>query len=169
MGVPYDKIWPLPLDAQQVVLSVPRGYYSTDVFPQYPNTEAGLVAFMSTFRELKRYEINAFDCSQMSAYLEWALEDAGFDAWIAIGSAPFDQTVYHAWVLVDTTDGWEAVEATDPALQPEMLHGIVEPGDRGQADYFQGWDQVFYDIYACLVVSSVDEFGWWTALPLPSQ
>ncbi|MEA1964035.1 MAG: hypothetical protein U9O41_02785 [Candidatus Aerophobetes bacterium] len=51
----------------------------------------------------KGYTPDVFDCSEMTAYLEWALEDAGYKAVIATGcptgGSPKSK-MKHAWVLV---------------------------------------------------------------------
>jgi hypothetical protein len=40
------------------------------------------------------YELNGWDCSQMAAYTEWAMENCGYDTQIAVSES-------HAWVIID--------------------------------------------------------------------
>ena len=58
------------------------------------------------------YEENVFDCSEMSAVIEWYLENEGWNAIIAAGETPWDGGA-HAWVLVETSEGhYMPVEST---------------------------------------------------------
>ncbi len=94
---------------------IPPGYYATDAYPNHQNTLEELERFISQeFNPPLGYEEGVFDCSDSSAYLEWALEDAGFDAYIVVGACPWDPSRgSHAWVLVRTDEGeWVAIEAT---------------------------------------------------------
>ena len=50
------------------------------------------------------YEADVFDCSEMSACLEWYLENKGWHAKIVVGDTPFG-TGRHAWLLVETSVG----------------------------------------------------------------
>jgi len=121
---------------------IPIGYYATDVFPEYENTTTGLNDFLRTFRQPKEYIAHEFDCSEMSACLEWALEDAGFDASIAQGPD-------HAWVIVYIDGMRVAIEATSSDI---AKRGIVSSSER---DYYN--PEGCYDgIHEC-VESQTDE------------
>lgn len=50
------------------------------------------------------YVEGEFDCSQMSTYLEWKLENEGYHTIIVGGDSP-DGSGRHAWLLVETTEG----------------------------------------------------------------
>jgi hypothetical protein len=53
----------------------------------------------------EKYEEDYFDCSEMSAYMEYYLEREGYRASIFVNSN-------HAWVMVYSTGGWMPIEAT---------------------------------------------------------
>jgi hypothetical protein len=54
------------------------------------------------------YEMNIFDCSEMSAAYERAFENAGYNAKIARGNA-YGAWVGHAWVMVEKADNGDGV------------------------------------------------------------
>ncbi|MBU2595013.1 MAG: hypothetical protein KKG02_10800 [Candidatus Edwardsbacteria bacterium] len=65
------------------------------------------------FKWLKSYEPNEFDCSEMSAFLEYWLERNGFNADIVL-----DLT--HSWVVVEVEpSNWIHVEAT--GVNPSII------------------------------------------------
>jgi len=97
------------------------------------------------------YEENVFDCSEMSAYLEWYLENEGWNTIIVIGDAPFD-TGYHAWLLVETSEGkYTPVESTTAE--------IVWWEDTNFDNYWI-YDDTFETIQDALAYSET-EFDWW--------
>jgi hypothetical protein len=102
------------LGANPTSRDIPSGYYSTDRFSDYSGSFSDLEDFLSRFELPVEYEEDVFDCSESSAFLEWALEDAGFNASYARGPAPWNPSEgLHAWVIVRTTDGYKvAIEAT---------------------------------------------------------
>lgn len=54
----------------------------------------------------KVYELGTFDCSEMSAYLEWYFENQGMDTVICSDS-------HHSWIRIDNGEhGWINVEST---------------------------------------------------------
>lgn len=58
------------------------------------------------------YQAGVFDCSEMSACLEWCLENKGWHAKIYVGDSPFGSGK-HAWLIVETSDGkYMPVEST---------------------------------------------------------
>lgn len=151
---------------------VPHSYYSTSPFSHHPNTRGEFFSFLTSGFILPRgYEVNVFDCSESAAYVEWALENAGFDAYIAVGPTPWDPiSGYHAWVLVDfIEDGEEyrvAIEAT--ALTGEY-HGpsgttlfLNIPSLVCGINYYEGYDYIFQNIYQAIRQRvSVEEWNWW--------
>jgi len=154
--------------------NVPHSYYSTNVFKQYSNTWSDLSRFLtSEFRLPSDYEENVFDCSETSAYLEWALENAGFDAKIVVGPFPQDSTgAYHAWVIVNTTDYKVAVEATGLTSKQRSAYlswgrvpGVVYGDDTlisGWENYYEGYDDTFRNIYIAIRdFGRLQEWNWW--------
>ena len=139
------------------------------------------------------YELNVYDCSQASAWLECALENSGFDAWIAVGPTPWDplSESRHAWVIVYLPDfvhcKWVvAIEATVffPTLANVLRNEIgLLLGEYPGIIYDDGSDTAFryyhpddekYDIYATIFFYGVDDWNWWKVLeekgeiPLPA-
>jgi hypothetical protein len=112
------------------------------------------------------YVLNIFDCSESAAYLEWALENAGFDADIVTGKTPWNDDGYHAWVIVHNTDMTAAVEATVlTGGYPRKLSGndgIVRAGDPGADNYYRRYDNSFKNIYLAVKgYGSINEWNWW--------
>lgn len=65
------------------------------------------------FQWLKSYEPNVFDCSEMSAFLEYWLERKGFNTDIVLNST-------HSWLVVEVQPGkWVHVEAT--GISPSII------------------------------------------------
>jgi len=155
--------------------NVPHSYYSTNVFKQYSNTWSDLSQFLNSEFELPRsYEEEVFDCSETSAYLEWALENAGFDAKIIVGPFPQDPTSgFHAWVIVNTTDYEVAVEATGLTSKQRTAYlswgrvpGVVYGDDTlisGWENYYEGYDDSFENIYKAIreYRASCQQWNWW--------
>jgi hypothetical protein len=154
--------------------NVPHSYYSASGIPQHSNTWEDLGEFLSyEFSLPTGYEKNVFDCSESTAYLEWALENAGFDAYIAVGPTPWDQSEgYHAWVLAYTVDYRVAIEAT--ALTGEYhwaylfnnrIPGVIYGDDNmipGWENYDEGYDDSFRNIYYAICdFGTGKEWNWW--------
>lgn len=85
-------------------IAIPKDYYRVNIYPNRANTYLNLYKFMKEYRGLRKYKKHIYDCSEMSALLERDLEDAGFDAYIAVGPSPWSNSkvTNHAWVFVKT-------------------------------------------------------------------
>ncbi|MEW6770259.1 MAG: hypothetical protein AB1330_02585 [Bacillota bacterium] len=158
---------------------VPADYYDVHPYGIYPShTTEDLYDFLNHRFFLPRAcEEEVFDCSEAAAMLEWALETAGFNAYIAAGNCPWNpKEGRHAWVLVDTDEGQRvAVEATvftGKAGFFEKLwrwfsgrtRGVVYPGDRDYENYHKGYDHLFPDIYRAVRGGfglGLGQFNWW--------
>jgi len=164
---------------------VPKNYYDVHPYGIYPShAERDLCRFLDSFTLPHGYEEETFDCSESAAMLEWALETAGFHAYIAVGLCPWDPKLgNHAWVLVDTDEGKrlpiEATVFTKKAGFFESLwrglrgrgRGVVYPGYPGYENYCHGYEHLFADIYEAvrwpgpsgraLGVSGYEQFNWW--------
>lgn len=158
--------------------NVPYGYYQTNQFSNHANTVGELEDFLAYEFELPtEYEKGVFDCSESSAYLEWALEDAGFNAWIISGPTPWGGSGYHAWVHVYTTQYTVPIEST--ALTGGLISklkyllfrdapGIVYSDDEYGQQYYHGYDSRFENIYAAVKDDkSIREWNWWSVLGFP--
>jgi len=100
---------------------------------------------------IEPYQEGVFDCSEMSAYLEWYLENEGWHTYIVCGEAPWDGG-YHAWLLVETSlDHYMPVESTNIE--------VVWWDDPHFDDYFT-YDYEFETIQEAVAYSE-SEFDWW--------
>jgi len=63
---------------------IPRPYYAVED-PWLDQSVFGIEKLIGP-GFLRRYSTNAFDCSEMAAYLEWMLEKHGFDAKVCLAS-----------------------------------------------------------------------------------
>jgi len=100
------------------------------------------------------YTGDVFDCSEMSAYLEWKLENEGYHTVIVAGEAPWGNG-YHAWLLVEVEpEGYMPVEAT--------TYDLVGWDDPSFDNYFV-YELEFENIQDALEYS-YEEFDWWEFL-----
>ncbi len=153
---------------------VPHAYYSIEGFIHHSNTYEELCQFLTyEFVLPTGYKLNVFDCSESAAYLEWALENAGFDAYITTGRTPWEPSSgYHAWVIAYTAEYKVAIEAT--ALTGEYYlsyllagrtPGIVYGDDSlipGWENYYDGYDTSLKNIYQAIrSCGTTEEWNWW--------
>jgi len=97
------------------------------------------------------YTMDVFDCSEMSAYLEWKLENEGYHTYIVIGETPWGNG-YHAWLLVETSpEHYMPVEAT--------IYDLVKWDDPYFDNYFE-YNHLFETIQDALEYN-YEEFDWW--------
>jgi len=100
------------------------------------------------------YQLDIFDCSEMSALYERAFENAGYNAKIAAG---YSSTDGHAWVVVEKEDegdgvNWLWFEAT--------AQQFVSP-----INYEDYLDNCFtFDNIIEALEYSEEEFNWWKEL-----
>jgi len=98
------------------------------------------------------YVAGKFDCSEMSAFIEWKLESEAYHTMIIVGQAPWNKSASHAWLLVETSQGkYMPVEATQFKLVK--------------------WDDPYFDLYFEYHYSfetlfdaldyDYDSFNWW--------
>lgn len=73
--------------------------------------------WLNRWKWIKPYQEGVFDCSEMSAYLEWKLENEGWHTKIIVGDSPSGSGRGHAWLLVETSVGkYMPVESTNMAV-----------------------------------------------------
>jgi hypothetical protein len=110
-----------------------------------------LADWLGRWEWLKPYQAGVFDCSEMSAYTEWKLENEGWHTLIIVGNCPF-ATGKHAWLLVETSTGkYMPVESTDIS--------VVMWADPNFDKYFE-YDHQFETIQQALAYNQ-SEFDWW--------
>ena len=116
----------------------------------------GVEMLASEIKRLKfeeQYQEGVFDCSEMSANLEWWLENNGWHAKIIVGDCPFSSG-YHAWLLVETSNGkYMPIEATTIE--------VVWWEDSNFYNYFK-YDHCFETIQEALAYSETS-FDWWNS------
>lgn len=97
------------------------------------------------------YKTDEFDCSEMAAYLEWKLENEGYNTVIVGGNSP-DGVGYHAWLLVETSkDRYMPIEAT--------TYSIVYWNDPFFDNYF-AYTLEYETIQDAIKLKS-GAFDWW--------
>ena len=117
--------------------------------PYYLDVEKG----KRTIRELESvleeinmphgYKESIFDCSEMSAYTEWFLENRGFDTAICA-----NRTQQHAWISV-------SLDATNVNCE------CIPPIYITDADSYSHREVVYADIYDALEGECPREWDWW--------
>jgi hypothetical protein len=173
--IPYDSLSVVHSWQKDWIQSVIPHYYQ--IFHGIRDTLAELEDFLhGRFQQVRTHLPNYYDCSNMSAYLEWALENEGFDTRIIYGPTmsyhpDFDA---HCWVLVNLpgSDCWAAVEATDPAFQPQWAPGIIYGDDDNTYRYYNGYWEAYFDIYSALACTRQnwgDEYSWWNITNLSHE
>jgi|GEM_PF-2185240 len=142
---------------------IPLGYYSVNNYPEQDDDFDSLVKFLEDFTLPRDYDLGKFDCSHMSAYMEWVLEDAGFDTHIAYSShVPWDEDGgAHAWIIVYTDDYRVAIETTGLGDDTHLVEGIINE-DEEYGDYYYNPEEEFSDIYEATERSgTIDQWNWW--------
>jgi len=135
--------------------TVPNPYYTHN--SSYENKTIGdLNRFIGNFEYPTKLvwlsspiTTKSFDCSEASAYLEWALEKEGFHAFIAVSRGQ-----RHAWVVVKDIKVSEN-ETRDFAIESTTLE-ITHCKAR-----YRSYDRLYDTIYEVLKFHSYKEYNWW--------
>lgn len=98
------------------------------------------------------YVEGEYDCSEMSASLEWKLENEGYNTLIVVGKAPFNQSSNHAWLLVETSE--------DKYMPIEPTSFKLVKWDSPYFDLYFEYDQGFETIFEA-IEDHYEEFNWW--------
>ena len=97
------------------------------------------------------YVEGVFDCSEMSAYIEWRLENEGYHTYMVCGESPWGDG-YHAWLLAETSEGeYMPVEATQ--------YDLIKWSSPYFDNYFT-YDHIFETIQDALDYN-YSEYDWW--------
>ncbi|MHC1566938.1 MAG: hypothetical protein ACXQTD_04275 [Candidatus Syntropharchaeia archaeon] len=99
------------------------------------------------------YEKSVFDCSEMSAYTEWYLENHGFRADIVVNRFP---TGNHAYVIAYVDGGVYPIETTT-----EPLHFYTN----SSYCLYIHYKKRFETIYDAVDYAGIDEWDWWAVVP----
>lgn len=140
--------------------TIPNPYYTYN--SSYENKTYGdLNRFIDNFEyptkltwSLTPISIKAFDCSESSAYLEWALENKGFHAFIATSRGQ-----HHAWVVVKDIKVSEN-ETKEFAIESTTLK-ITQCKAR-----YRSYDSLYDTIYEVLEHHPYSECNWWNSVNL---
>ncbi|MCK4321072.1 hypothetical protein KAX08_00940, partial [candidate division WOR-3 bacterium] len=136
------EIWTkCSIDKDILIVPIPKNYYlKADELvpdPQIHSIQTLHDSLMTV--KLPRYNVNSFRCSHASAYLEWYLEGAGFDAYMVES-----ERLNHAWVIVELPDGKVAIETAafcEDVYQPSGI--IISP--EGKYEKYSMYYQQYLD------------------------
>ncbi|MEA1893881.1 MAG: hypothetical protein U9N36_01515 [Euryarchaeota archaeon] len=116
------------------------------------------------------YQEDYFDCSEMSAFMEWYLEGHGVDTVIVTGVRNQPHNISaggfeyekgagdHAWIVANVSGKCVLIEPTLARIVPKSLE-----------KYYLADDKPYNDIYDAVIASmSVDEYDWWTVVDIGS-
>jgi len=148
-------------DKLRLYEQIPHSYYSTNFFPEYRNTVEDLKAFLSKLKLPHKYERGVFDCSEISTYVEWALEDAGFDAYVVLGEVDFggDNRGTHAWNKVKVAGATYYIDMSSG--KPHIFKS-----DKHHLKIIK----VFKNVYEAVeYYHSVKEWDWWNVVGFPPK
>ena len=133
----------LPAEPQRAPAPLPEDYYDRPC-----QASGDFYEWIGSLEVYGDVEPGGWDCSQMSAYIEWLAENCGHDAkiamrygtpghsWVVIDDRPFEATGFH-WIPSSWKDEYKA-------------DSVIE--DIG--DLFWGCDEAFYSAW-----------GWWITYP----
>ena len=133
---------------------IPNNYYDADV-PHPSHSLMELLYFISEIKYPHAYEEHVFDCSESAAFLEWYLENHGYDAVIVVGTNE-NQNV-HAWVRVKNLTNASGCAATIDIDRHKDSTYFALPGFSFNADKTH-YDDIFA---ACKAYGQCSEWNWW--------
>jgi hypothetical protein len=115
------------------------------------------------------YQEDCFDCSEMSAFMEWYLEGHGVDTVIVTGERNQPRNISvggfeyekgagdHAWIVANVSGESVLIEPTLARVVPKSL------------ERYYIADKTYNDIYDAVGSSrSVEEYDWWTVVDIGS-
>lgn len=164
-----EPIQPSPYLPTQGSSIIPSNYYEGG--QSIPNGQT-IHEYLSNSEWLIDYEENAFDCSQMAAYMEWYLTNCGYNVVIRCANVE-NKDSGHAWILIEFSQGWMAYECTerywvypseevarsyDPygyvVWNPSMYTAGIQ-----YDSIYDVWD--YYRQYRNGEEDFLDEYAWW--------
>jgi len=95
-------------------IRIPEQYYNN--IQKRNQSVENLSMVLYQIPSLHKYEKHVFDCSEMSAYVEWILENTGYNTTFCINN-----TEKHAWLNVETEEGIISVEGESPILLNDLF------------------------------------------------
>lgn len=152
----------------KALVSVPKDYYiklKEPIARTYPNLKEAIMGGV-----LKTYTLNKYDCSEMSAYTEWKLENLGFNVKICIADNFMDSGSGHAWIKVDLDHANPCyIEATAMTNTIGVKNGTIIRGNDRDILYYElysSYDHIYDDIYEVMADRSAtaSDFDWWNSV-----
>lgn len=128
-----------------------EGYYDRGALVAEWADGYDLHTVLDNLRFKETYRVHYYDCTQMSALMEWIAENMGYEAKIGCGN-------HHCWVLVRYEDGvWKAYESVaggDTTAYVPAPHTYYSP------------DYGYASIEEVLAAGSdiVAEYNWWSKI-----
>jgi len=113
---------------------IPKGYYES---PCLIPKGVSINSYLTEYEWVDPYQENIWDCSQMSAYIEWLVENCGYEANIVIASQ-----IDHVWVEIKIGGKWRPYEATWGSfyLAPKVLREISAGNTVTLEDIYEVYD-----------------------------
>lgn len=144
---------------------VPKDYYIKPkklIAQTYPNLKKAIMGGV-----LKPYTRNTYDCSEMSAYTEWKLENLGFNSKICTADNFRGSDVGHAWIMVDLERTRPCyIETTSMSNTVGVPYGTIIRGndkDKEQYENYSRYDNIYDNIYEVIVDRSISDYDWWNS------
>lgn len=133
-------------DGMKSVGEIPSDYYNNMcIIPE----GMGVKEWLTAAEWVKPYELNSWDCSEMSAYTEWVLENCGYESMIRLQQ--IDDYRDHAFVMVRIDGEWKAYESVTREFMSyklSLIYTIEYP--------------TIYDLFQHLTPTRFYfEYGWW--------
>ena len=148
---------------------IPDDYYAQDC--ELP-TDQSMQEYLANSKWIDDYDAGGWDCSQMSAYMEYKLSNCGYN--VVIRSANVEDENYgHSWILVEFKEGWLAYECTgrywiypneavarsyDPYGYVHWNPSMYDAGVQYESIY-DVWED--YKWYSNGEEVFLKEYGWW--------
>jgi len=139
----------IPKSVQPIMIPINDGIYYDDI-ERTDNFEelCKLVEFHCCPLE---YEIDVTDCSEMSAYWEWYLENKGYHVLFVWSTHIVGSN--HMWLLVETDRGYIPIETA------WGQHAAILEEPFYSENYFEGY--TCDTIYELIKVFGISEVDWW--------
>lgn len=138
----------IPEIVDSLHFGIPDGYYDGQcIVPHGLDMETWLTAT----RWRKSYKLNSWDCSGMSAFTEWVLENCGYES--EIRTERIDDRTDHAYIMVKIGGKWRGYDAVTREFMPYKMT--------------LGYEIAHSDIYSVLSSHVFNlprfylEYAWW--------
>jgi len=148
------------------VPDIPTPYYTESQRPMCQSIDEVVRLLGSGF--VTPYQADTFDCSEMAAFVEWKLENRGFDAKMCISNDFAGEGVGHAWVAVDLPVRRYYIEPTSHNYGTGYTFMVVQPFQDRYSDY-DDYERVYDDVYELAKHEPLDEYDWWQVLDFEKQ